>query len=457
MISRRTLLQAASTAAATSTAVQTDAAWAAMQPAVHRPNILLIMTDQQTHDAMSCTGNLRLQTPAMDSLAKQGTRFSAAYCTYPVCSPSRGSIFTGRMPHETGVRLNGQSIKAGVPTLGELFRDAGYETVYGGKWHIPKPFEGMTGFTRLIGGSGLGAKMDQPLADATSQWLRSSPKSPFLMVASFMNPHDICDWIRQHPGSRSHNAPDRYPPAPTNMAADPDEPEAMQFHRRAGYDLMSQAVGIASAWKRDDMRLYLHDYYRIVEHVDRCVGQVLTALRETGLDKNTIVAFMSDHGEGLGAHRWAQKASFYEESSRVPLILAGPGIQAGHVEYASLASLADVLPTLCDFAGIPIPKGVSGVSLRPALEGGTLKRSFVAGELLYKDATREGRMIRTARYKYVVFNSGSNPEQLFDLDMDPGEILNLAKLPEARAELDSHRAILRAWIRETKDDFQMPV
>jgi len=445
MLNRRAFLQAGAVAGTRAMA------------AVERPNFLLIMTDQQTHNAMSCAANPWLKTPAMDSLASRGTRFSAAYCTYPVCSPSRGSIFTGRMPHETGVRLNNQAVAAGVPTLGEIFRTAGYETVYGGKWHLPRSFDGMTGFTRLIGGHALGARMDQPLADAAAGWLRQQPRQPFFLVASFMNPHDVCDWIRQHPGSRQHRDPDRFPPAPANMAVDPLEPEAMQFHRRAGYDLMSQAVGIASSWRRDDIRHYIHDYYRMVEDVDRCTGRVLDALREAGLEGNTIVAFVSDHGEGLGGHLWAQKASFYEESARIPMILAGPGIRSGHTEYGTLASLADLAPTFCDYAWIAAPPEVRGISLRPVLEGGTVARTFVAGELIYQDQTREGRMIRTARHKYVVFNGGARPEQLFDLDTDPGEVLNLAARPEGQAELDRHRAILRAWIRETRDDFKMPV
>lgn len=422
-----------------------------------RPNFLLLITDQQTHNAMSCAANPWLKTPAMDALAARGTRFGAAYCTYPVCSPSRGSIFTGRMPHETGVRVNGQAIAAGIPSLGEIFRDAGYETTYGGKWHLPQNFDGMTGFTRIIGGSGMGEKMDQPLAGASAAWLRGKPRQPFLHVASFMNPHDICEWIRRHPGSRHHPDPDRFPPAPANMAVDPLEPEAMQYHRRAGYDLMSQGVGIASSWRRDDVRHYLHDYYRMVEAVDGCVGQVLGALRETGLERNTIVAFLSDHGEGAGGHLWAQKASFYEESARIPLIFAGPGVRAGHAEHTALASLADIVPTFCDYAGIPAPPNVRGISLKPVLSGGAVQRTFVAGELRYADAAREGRMIRTSRHKYVVFNSGARPEQLFDLDADPGEVLNLAARPEGQAELDRHRAILRAWIRETQDDFRMPV
>jgi arylsulfatase A-like enzyme len=106
---------------------------------------------------------------------------------------------------------------------------------------------------------------------------------------------------------------------------DPGEPEAIQFHRTKGYDLMSQAVGIAAHWNRDDFRHYLHEYYRMGEDVDRQIGRVTAALQATGLAANTVIAFASDHGEGLGGHRWVQKASFWEESAHVPFIWSGPG------------------------------------------------------------------------------------------------------------------------------------
>jgi arylsulfatase A-like enzyme len=432
------------------------AAGASAAPA-QRPNILLIMTDQQTHDAWGGASNPWLRTPAMDSLAARGVTFSRAHCPYPVCSPSRSSIFTGRMAHETGVMVNGLPITPGMATMGEVFRSAGYETVYGGKWHLPKSFDGMTGFERLIGGHGLGSKMDAPLAEACSGWLRkreaANSKDPFLMVASFMNPHDICQWIRDHPGAREHADVRRYPPAPGNMAIDPEEPEVIRFHRTAGYDLMSKAVGIASEWHRDDIRQYLHDYYRMVEAVDAEIGRVLLALEETGLATNTIVAFCSDHGEGMGAHRWVQKAAFWEETVRVPLLFAGPGIPAGRV-CSDLANLTDLLPTFCDFAGISPPPDLRGVSLRSAMTGTALDRPFVVSELRYLDENHEGRMLRTRRYKYVVFNSGARPEQLFDLQVDPGETQNLARAGAAESQLASHRDQLRAWLRSTGDSFQ---
>jgi len=407
-----------------------------------RPNIVVILTDQQTHNAWSGAGNPWLRTPAMDSIAARGVTFSNAICPYPVCSPSRSSIFTGRMPHETGVMGNGGPIAPGMASMGEIFRAAGYNTAYGGKWHLPKAFDGMTGFTKIAGGSALGKDMDAPLSNACAEWLRGNPKGPFLLVASFMNPHDICDWIRQHPGAGSHAAVERYPHTPGNMAVDPDEPEAIQYHRTAGYDLMSKAVGIASNWKPDDMRQYHHDYYRMVEQVDAEIGKVLAAIDPA----NTHVLFASDHGEGMGAHRWAQKASFYEESLRVPLIVSGPGM-ARRVDRR-LATLTDVVPTLCALAALPAPEDMRGIDLLAPAE-----RLFVTSQLRYEIAEREGRMLRTKRYKYVRFNSGARPEQLFDLETDPGETYNLARRPEGGPVLEEHRRLMKQWLSKTGDRF----
>lgn len=444
-LSRRALLTGGASAALANSA--------AAQNAPSRPNILLIITDQQTHTALSSAGNRWVRTPNIDALAANGTRFEQAICTYPVCSPSRSSIFTSRMPHETGVRTNGVGIASGIPTLGEVFRDGGYETVYGGKWHLPKPFEGMTGFTRLIGGNPLGARMDEPLATACAAWLRNAPHGPFLLVASFMNPHDICYWIRDHKGTRQYADPDLFPPVPGNMGVDPGEPEDIRYHRTAGYDLMSQAVGIAAAWKPHDVQNYLDGYYRLVENVDAQIGRVLAALRESDLERDTLVAFIADHGEGTGAHRWVQKASFYEESVRVPFLLAGPGIPKGAVNRHDLVSLLDLMPTLCDYAGLSLPAGMHGTSLRGALNGEPLERDYAISEVRYGSGSREGRMVRSRRYKYISFNSGSFPEQLFDLQEDPGETVNVARDASSRQVLDQHRAFLKGWGQRTQDDF----
>ncbi|MDE0126822.1 MAG: sulfatase-like hydrolase/transferase [Bryobacterales bacterium] len=423
-----------------------------------RPNVLLITTDQQSMHALGANGNPHLETPAMDSIAADGVSFTESYCTYPVCSPARSSVMTGLMPHETGVMRNGEAIADGIPNLGEHFRAHGYETFYAGKWHLPGGFGEPAGFERLIGGHTLGAHMDEPLATKCVEFMHGGPAEPFLLVASFMNPHDVCHWIRGHEGSRDYDSVARFPAAPGNMWRDPDEPEYMQHHRYGNFNRMSNSLHISKEWRADDFRHYVHDYYRMCEDVDRQIGRVLSALRFRGLAENTVIALTSDHGEGLGAHRWTQKAAFWEETAKVPLIIAGRGVERrAVVDSDALASGVDILPTLCDYAGVPAPSRVTGRTLRPAIRGEAFDRRFVVSELSDLGFPgREGRMVRTERYKYVAFNGGERPEQFFDLDLDPGEVSNLAGDPGARARLERHRGLLREWTDRTRDEFRIP-
>lgn len=427
---------------------------------VGRPNLLLILTDQQTHTAVSALGNPYLKTPAMDSLVHGGVSFMQATCPYPVCSPSRAGIFSGLYPHQAGVMQNGLAMKPGIATMGEHFRAAGYRTVYGGKWHLYGKQKGVVrGFDLVTGETALGARMDAPLAARCGEWLRKAPRDPFLMVASFMNPHDICSWIRDHKGTRTYADVTRFPPAPGNMATDPREPAYMLHHRGAGYDLMSQGVGIAAGWTADDFRLYLHDYYRLVEDVDRNIGTLLRALDDSGLASNTVVAFASDHGEGMGAHRWVQKAAFYEESVRVPLVFSAPFLPRRNVkDFATLASLIDIFPTFCDMAGIQAPPGLKGASLSPAIEfGQRLSREFAVSEQgHFGGPEREGRMLRTAGYKYVAYNGGERPEMLFALTNDPGETRNLVTDELSAGLLKQCRTQLAEWARAHDDSFRCP-
>ena len=448
-LSRRSFL-AASSAVPLSRSARAQAANA---------NVLLIMTDQQSMSALGANGNPYLKTPAMDSIVADGISFTESYCTYPVCSPARSSVMTGLMPHQTGVMKNGQAIGEGIPNLGEHFRANGYKTYYAGKWHLPSGFGEPPGFETLIGGHTLGAHMDEPLATKCVEFMHQGPDEPFLLVASFMNPHDICHWIRGHEGSRDYDSVGQFPPAPGNMWLDPNEPEYIQHHRYGNFNRMSNSLHISKEWKADDFRHYIHDYYRMCEDVDRQIGRVLSALRFRGLSENTVVVLTSDHGEGLGAHRWTQKAAFWEETAKVPLIVAGKGVERrGAVDSKILASGVDILPTLCDYASIPAPSRVTGRSLRPTIRGDRWDREFVVSELAdlgFPD--RQGRMLRTDRYKYVVFNGGKRPEQFFDLELDPGEMRNLVGQSEAATEHNRHRELLGGWITQTSDNFRIPI
>ncbi len=427
-------------------------------PVPSRPNLLFLITDQQTAGALSCAGNPYVKTPHFDRLASRGVRFEKSYCTYPLCCPSRGSLFTSRTPHELGIYGNFDADIAtkGVPTMGELFRNTGYETAYAGKWHLQVPFPSfkgkkMPGFDVLpLAGrephtvdkakEGKGLTVDPNTADAAIKFLRQPHEKPFLLVVSVLNPHDICEYTECEALRRLlPEDPEKLPPARPNLRdADPLPAALRQFAARH------------ADWTERQWREYLWVYYRLVEIADAEMGRVLASLDQAGLRGNTVLVFTSDHGEMMGSHQMVTKQKLYEEAATVPLIVAPPGA-GGRVDSQHLASGLDILPTLLDYAGIPAPGSLQGRSLRPLVEGKTLPwRDFVASEC---DSGGESRLIRTARYKYIVFARGENREQFFDLEKDPGETKNLIADPALVDEVARHRGLLEQWVKETRDAF----
>ncbi len=428
-----------------------------------RPNVLLIMTDQQTLKASSAYGNPHLRTPQMDSLAAAGVRFTNSYCTSPVCGPSRSSLITGRMPHETGVNVNGQTPEAAIPNLGQIFRRAGYETAWAGKWHLPAsyprgPHAAVPGFDYLPvpNPTGLGGQTDDPVADEAIKFLRRKHDRPFLLSVSLHNPHDICHWTGRKPVDHPHV--DECPPLPSNFAPDPNQPEFIADCRRRTY--YGPENTHTKNWDSDQWRRYLYAYYRFTEQVDKTIGRVLAALARQGLRDDTLIVLTSDHGEGSAGHQWVVKLMLYEEPVTVPLIVSFPGVTpAGAVDETHLVSGLDVVPTLCDYTGVRPPDKLTGMSLRPLIENPPLPgREFVVSELqpFPKQPHRKGRMLRTHRYKYVAFSDGRRGEMFFDLKHDPGETRDLARDGQVREELNRHRGLLRAWVHKTQDEFRVP-
>jgi len=435
-----------------------------------RPNIIYIITDQQAHDAMSCAGNDLLQTPSMDLLASRGIRFEQAYCAFPLCVPSRAAMFTGHMPSESGIYVNTRPVEGEelpFETLGSVLSGSGYKTHYIGKWHltIPRKDTLKHGF---MGIDYLGAHGNDAAHTAKAvEFLQQEHEEPFFLVVSLVNPHDCCQLARKEDLSDFEGKIPPLPPAellpdlPGNFDIPENEPDFIRSWQARN----SERIYRSHFWDEQDFREYQWGYYRLVEKVDSLVGKVLETFDQSAYQENTTLIFSSDHGDGSSRHRWNQKWSAYDESARVPFIVAGKGVERqGETDGRLVSSGLDLFPTICELAGIQPPEGLRGKSIVPLLTGDPdiSWRDYVVTELSFGnwvdryhlDTFPKARMVRTPEFKYVAFEQGELREQLIHMSNDPGEMKNLAVDPAYRGVLLQHRSHLREWIQYTGDSFR---
>ena len=431
-----------------------------------KPNIIVIITDQLSSESMSFNlGDKYLKTPNIDYLAEHGVTFTNAYCANPLCVPSRSSMFTGRYPHELKIQNNNEKMvdPDKYPSLGTIFKNAGYATGYVGKWHLPydRNVPESHGFSYLPDKKGNG--LDSLSPGLAIKFLEKKHKKPFLLVVSFMNPHNICQWPRgqELPDGPIGNPPlpELCPPLRANYMPSKNETDIMQLMRTSYQKSKMFPVG---DFADNKWRQYIWAYYRVIEKVDGEIGKVLQYVRESGLDKNTLIVFLSDHGDCQGAHHWNQKTVFYEEAAKVPFILSYKGINPQKSNYLVQTGI-DLMPTLCDFAEIPIPKKSSGVSLKKAVTGEStlFNRNYVvvSDDMVQGEEVNgfkpepEGRMLRNERFKYWIYNEGMQRETLYDLQNDPGEMVNLAGDPKYLDELKTCRNEMREWATKNKDPY----
>jgi arylsulfatase A-like enzyme len=427
-----------------------------------RTNILVIITDQQFAGAMSCCiGTDYIYTPNMDALAANGMRFTRAYCANPLCVPSRTAMFTGHYPHETGIQTNtSEKIDPNkFICIGRIFKEAGYDTGFFGKWHMPSRADKSeeNGFETYVGAPGRYSGVP------CSEFMKKDRKHPFLAIASFLNPHNICEWSR---GQKLPGGPIGEPPKPSacpqlkpNMAPPEGETDIISHMRKAYQAHRLFPVG---NFTNDKWRQYRWAYYRLIEKVDKHVETLLDALNESKQLENTLVVFLSDHGECCGAHHWNQKTVFYDEAARVPFIISQKGTTPQGTCDALVQTGVDLIPTLCDFAGIDTPKGLPGISLkahalnqsrsedRPyiVVSNKMVQCEPVNGVLLQPD----GRMVRSQKYKYCLYSLGHRRESLVDMQADPGEMVNLATNSRYHTVLLQHREYLRDFARKNGDN-----
>jgi len=433
-----------------------------------KPNILFITTDQQFADVMSCAGSTWVKTPAMDSIAERGVRFTNAYVNYPVCMPERYTMYTGRLPCQR--RLADATNKPTI-SLGNQAKAAGYDTAYFGKWHVQdQTFSSKDhanhGFDIHTGGR------DKTMTENAIEFFSGDLNKPFFAVVSYYNPHDICEWGRKKAGRTEGidmrngevavNPPlSECPPLPDNFESNRDESEAVQIRRNLLSKGLPNAQMMAMEFTADEWRQYRWAYNRLVELVDARIAELLQSLEENGLADNTVIIFTSDHGDGYGAHRWHQKSVLYEESCRAPFIISYPGKGRKNETDDHLISIGiDLMATISDIVGTDMPEGpYYGLSALPFVldkDSNVPTHDYVVTEAevgISKNDTIEGRSLRTPKYKYHIWSRGKNYEQLFDMINDPGETKNLAGNPEYANQLKRHQQLLKDWLSQTDDTY----
>ena len=428
-----------------------------------KPNILLVMTDQHAARALGAAGDPAAQTPALDALAARGTRFSNAYCPAPLCVPSRMAFLTGLEPHVSGVRSNDDFLPSDIPTLAHAMGAAGYDTRLIGRMHFYGPDQHHGFGARPIGdigagwpgagapdigaltgargnrgaelpGSGMGETSYQAYDHAVTEMAertldeviarRDAEGRPFFALVSLFCRHP--PYIATPEDYRAI-APGVGPP---RLAAPATRHPALAEWAEAG------AVDTVP---EDAVMRSRAAYYGLVRMIDRLAGR---AIDKVAARADTLVIYVSDHGEALGERGLWWKSTFHDESAKVPMILAGPGIEAGAVDDR-VVSLCDLSATLLARSGAaPLPGQIGRDLMQRADWHNQVTASYYGGLMNIRTGPQRHRMLRRDRFKLCWYD-GYAP-QLFDMRDDPDELTDLAtQRPELVAELAA--VLMQGW------------
>jgi uncharacterized sulfatase len=442
-------------------------------------NVLLIISDDLTNNALGCYGSRLGRSPHIDRLASRGVRFDRAYCQFPLCNPSRASFMTGLRPDHTRVHDNAVHFRRNIPdvqTLPQTFRKAGYFVARVGKiYHYGVPGQiGTDGlddppswekvinprgrdkddednnliFTlnpKLKGSARYGGTLSWHASDGSDEeqtdgkiateiirLLEANKDRPFFLACGFFRPHT------------PFVAPKKYftlfPPDKFTLPVIP--PDLRMVHPAPAF---ASAQKIQDAMTDAQRREALQAYFAATTFMDAQAGRVLEALERLQLHKKTIVVFLSDHGYHLGEHGLWQKMSLFENSTRVPLIIYDPRAKGNGQACPRTVELTDLHATLADLAGLPAPK-TDGRSLRPLLDNPTAawdRPALTQVTRGTKDQQFFGYSIRTERYRYTEWDRGQRGVQLLDYEKDPAESKNFATDPTYADILRQMQQLLR--------------
>jgi choline-sulfatase len=443
-----------------------------------RPNILILMCDQLGARALPTYGHPLVKSPHIESIAHRGVVFDNCYSSFPLCVPARLAFMTGKQCSNIGAWDNAAQLPPDIPTFAHYLRVLGYRTCLSGKMHFigpdqlhgfeerlttdicpsdfnwtadwDDPWRTMDWFHNMknvknagIAERALQQDFDEEVAFHAVRkifdWAREPQKQPFLLVTSFTHPHD------------PYVTPQRFWDLYRDDEIDAPRvpyiaPQLCDPHSRRLWDQYDRGeLGVTA----DDVLRARHAYYGSISYVDELIGTVLDALTRTKMADDTIVIFCSDHGDMLGERGLWYKMSFYDWSARIPFIMAGPGVPRGR-RVSSNCSHVDLLPTLVELAagkdwdGYPEP--VDGKSLLPLFSSEDADR-VATSELFCEGVAAPYVMLRKGKYKINFVEH--DPPQVFDMEADPDERVDLAKDP-------AYRNLTAELVAEVKRRWDLP-
>lgn len=476
---------------------------------IPRPNVLLIISDQQRYDTLGCTGQPRISTPNIDRLAADGTLFERAFCTTPICTPARASLLSGLYPHSHGSVANHQMrpgcdqmrLDPAVRLVADYLKLAGYLCGYAGKWHLGTGYDrrGFSDFaaahfifdvdnpeqneivqharkmgiavtdshqggiepdgerydSRIRSGPSLLGLANHPaslMCDRAVEFIHDAATKgqPFVLGWSCHEPHQ--PFVCPEPFISMYKPDDMVLPESRR-----DEHAVRYLKERRKDGVLTPIGGLSD----HDLQIMWAGYFGAVSYVDYLVGRLISALHRENLYDDTLIIFTSDHGELLGSHgMWRKGSAMFEELIHIPLIIVPPG--GGRIQGRSryrgrcgeLVSHVDLMPTILECCGASVPDGLHGVSISSLSGGGTDPvRPGIAGE--FHSANWAAcpvlplRMWRTKEFKYVESQMGDS--ELYDLTADPQERNNVIDDPASQGKLAEMKDELSRWLKRTED------
>lgn len=423
-----------------------------------KPNVLFLLADDQRADALGCSGNTYIKTPNIDKLAQGGVRFTNNYVMGghhgAISAPSRAMLLTGKSLYHVYDVLDGET------TMPMHFASFGYETFGTGKWHNgANSFEAsfQKGENVFIGGMcdhysvpcrslGTDGKLTEPVskgfstdvfADAAIKYLdnysQGKKEKPFFCYVAFTAPHDPRSPREDYIGMYA----DETIPLPGNYK---------KYHPFIFDDMQIRDENLAP-WPRtpEIVKASLADYYALISHIDKRVGDIIETLKAEGLYDNTIIIYAADNGLAIGSHGLLGKQNLYEHSTNVPLIISGPGIPDDKVSEA-LVYLYDLFPTMTDLCGLPKPEGIDGKNLTPVIKG----KTDAVRSSLFTTYRNTVRAVRDKEWKLIRYPE-RHYTQLFNLKEDPLELNNIADVAENQDKMNEMMKLLVKWQKETGD------